>query len=237
MIYLDSGDNFIQCNHGGMEPGFSPRRLLEAPGAMGFQFLGPLNQRQFLTEHPEWFANVDRDSLEVAGRSLRDFRPVDPINPTVLGFMWNDFSVLANQPQYAIDPGRAFVYGQRATQFLLSSGSSETKRLQAVFRGHQQSSVINPMMRRLIAGRGVFRHWQEKDSTELLNADVTKLEKVLEVADERAVPPGSVWTFNVSPDSVYGEGCGYSFDTFGILKTAKSFADWRLRVVNVAVQP
>ena len=47
--------------------------------------------------------------------------------------------------------------------------------------------------------------------------------------------PVPVWTFNVSPDSVYGEGNHYTFDAFGILSTARKFADWRLRVVNVQI--
>jgi hypothetical protein len=49
------------------------------------------------------------------------------------------------------------------------------------------------------------------------------------------VPANSVWTFNVSPDSVYGDGCEFSFDTFGILTTAQSVDDWKLRVINLPV--
>ena len=64
-----------------------------------------------------------------------------------------------------------------------------------------------------------------------------ELAKQLDTADERTIPSGSVWTFNVSPDSVYGEGCNYSFDAFGILKTAAAFTNWKLRVVNVPVGP
>lgn len=237
VLYLGSDGNFIQCNHGGMEPGFNPRRLLEASGSIGFEFLGVLNQHQYLAEHPEWLAGADAGSRESAARALRDFRPDDPISPYVLGFMWNDFSIIASEPEFAIDPGRAFVYGQRATQFLLRSAATETKHVRAVFRGHQQSSVLNPMMRRLLASRGVFRHWQAGDSAALLNAPVNELEKVLDRSEVRSVPPGSVWTFNVSPDSVYGKGCGYSFDSFGILKASKAPADWRLQIVNVAVEP
>ena len=151
--------------------------------------------------------------------------------------MWNDFSVIASDPQFAVDPGRAYVYGERATQILLRSASTETKHVRAVFRGHQQSSVLNPMMRRLVAGRGVFRHWQASDSPALLNAPVNELAKILEHAEVRSIPPNSVWTFNVSPDSLYGQRCDYNFDTFGILKIARDFADWRLQVVNITIEP
>ena len=237
VIYAGCGEDFLQCNHGGMEPGFSPHRLLEAASPLSFQFLGTLNQRQFLAAHPEWLAESDADSRQTAARYFRDFRPDDPITPTVIGFMWNDFAVLAGEPEFVSDPGRAFVYGARATQFILRSASTKTRRVQAVFRGHQQTSVLNPMMSRLLASHGVFRHWQAADSPALVKASVSELSKVLEQTGTRSIPPGSVWTFNVSPDSVYGEGCGYGFDTFGLLKLARNFADWRLRVVNVPVEP
>jgi hypothetical protein len=90
-------------------------------------------------------------------------------------------------------------------------------------------------MRRIIASRGVFRHWQDADSDALAEAPIDQLSKVLDHAESRSVPPGSVWTFNVAPDSVYGENCNYDFDTFGLLKVARDFSDWRLQVVNVPV--
>jgi hypothetical protein len=91
------------------------------------------------------------------------------------------------------------------------------------------------MMRRLKVSLGVFRHWQDKDGVTLADAAEPKLQGLLETAVERSIPAGSVWTFNVSPDSYYGEGCNYNFDTMGILKVAERFEDWRLRVVNVPV--
>jgi hypothetical protein len=235
--YAGTGENFIQCNHGGMEPGFSAGGLIDAPGTLAFQLLGALNQKRFLSEHPEWLAHADKESRRTASQSLRDFRPADLLSPDLTGFAWNDFAVQASDPQFVRDPLRAFIYGERSTQFLLNMAGSKTGHVRAVFRGHQQSSALNPMMRRLIASRGIFRHWQAADSPALLNASVNKLSKVLESDEVRSIPPGSVWTFNVSPDSVYGQGCGYSFDSFGILTTARDFADWRLQVVNLPIMP
>ena len=237
VIYAGTGENFIQCHHGGMEPGFNPRALLDASGLEKWQFLGPLRQRKFLDEHPEFLNDAEAGARRAALENWRDFQPESPVAPSVIGFMWNDFTVLAGEPQFAVDPGRAFVYGARWTQFLLRSASTPTRRVQAVFRGHQQAPRLNPMMRRLIASRGVFRHWQTNDGPALLDAPIPELEKILERAEVRALPPGSVWTFNVSPDSVYGEGCGFTFDAFGLLKTARDFADWRLQVVNQPVTP
>jgi hypothetical protein len=216
-----------------MEPGFNPRSLLDSPGEMAFQFLDSLNQRQFLEAHPEWIA--DESSRRLAQKELRDFRPEDPTSPNVIGFMWNDFAVLANEPEFREDPGRAYVYGPRATRFLLDQGRTGNNHLQAVFRGHQQSSQPNPMMNRLLASHGVFRHWQNNDTN--TNATISELSNLLETKSARPIPQGSVWTFNVAPDSAYGMGNRYTFDTFGILNTATNFTDWSLRVVNIEIAP
>ena len=235
VIWLGSGGNYIQCNHGGMEPGFDPRRLLSAAGPTAFQFIGTLTQRHFLTTHPDWFPADDSRSRTEFSRTALDFRLVDPINPVTLGFMWNDFTLASDEPSFSIDLGRAFVYGQSTTRYLLEQTRNGSNSVQAVFRGHQQSSAPNPMMRRLMAGRGVFRHWQKGDSTARFTASIRELEEFLENAPERAIPPGSVWTLNISPDSAYGEANGFDYDAFAILKTARNFADWRVKVINVDV--
>jgi len=90
-------------------------------------------------------------------------------------------------------------------------------------------------MNRLLASRGIFRHWQDAESVLQSGASIDELAKRLETDAVRRVPPGSVWTFNVSPDSVYGEGNHYTFDSFGILALTKDLADWRLRIVNIEV--
>ncbi|HTI70311.1 MAG TPA: metallophosphoesterase family protein [Candidatus Limnocylindria bacterium] len=226
VLYIGTSGSYIQCHHGGMEPGFDPRALLDALGDAAFQFLGVLNQQQFLKSHPEWTARWPEASQSLAQRGLQDFRPLDPIVPSTLGFMWNDFSVLPDEPDFNLDPGRAYVYGPQATRYLLAKSSTDKNSLKAVFRGHQQSSQPNPLMNRIVASHGIYRHWQAAEK----EGDV---EAHLEKNPIRPVPAGSVWTFNVAPDSVYGEGNQYNFDSFGILKTAREFADWKLRVVNV----
>src|SRR5262249_15855633 len=79
VLYLGCGDNFIQCNHGGMEPGFDPTGLLEAEGTLRFQFLGRLNQARFLKENAEWSAKMDPGSRHIAEEQLRDFQPENPV--------------------------------------------------------------------------------------------------------------------------------------------------------------
>ncbi|HVK58636.1 MAG TPA: metallophosphoesterase, partial [Candidatus Kapabacteria bacterium] len=234
VIYLEGGESAIQCNHGGMEPGYNPKALLAATGAVRFHQLGIITQKSFLADHPSWPG--ESSGRELAMRAFQNHEPEDPVSPTVLGFMWNDFTVQANEAQFSLDPDRAFIFGQKATQAVLQNGSSSNRTVQAVFRAHQHSGILNPMMRRLVASSGLFRHWQNTDSPALLNSSPQELSSRLERDENRPIPNGSVWTFNVAPDSVYGEGCGFSFDTFGILKTAELFSDWRIRVVNTQVR-
>lgn len=235
VLYLGGETDFIQCNHGGMEPGYDPRALLAAPPDVQFQFLGWLRQRQFAESHKDWVERLDSQARDVVRKSFLDFQPQTPTTPTVLGFMWNDFTVARGEAELAIDPGRAFVYGEGTTRLLLEQASTSSRRVHAVFRAHQHANVLNPMMRRLKASRGLFRHWQTNDSTALLDANPAVLDERLEHSEERALPANSVWTFNVAPDSVYGEGCDFGFDTFGILTTAKTVEEWRLRVVNLTI--
>lgn len=234
-LYLGCEQNALQCNHGGMEPGFDPRPLLDAPEGVRFQLLGMLKQQEFLRQHPELQSRLPAKTRQLMEANLLDFQPQTPTSPTVIGFMWNDFSVVRGEPEFDYDPGRAFVYGEMPSKFILSQYSG-ARRLQAVFRAHQHATILNSMMRRLKASDGVYRHWQEKDSVGFMDASEAVLRRTLETGSERAIPPGSVWTFNVGPDSVYGHACDFTFDAFGILTTAKDFADWRLRVVNQKIR-
>jgi hypothetical protein len=59
----------------------------------------------------------------------------------------------------------------------------------------------------------------------------------IETEPERPMVDGGVWTFNVAPDSIYGKFLNYNWDSFGILKTAKDYGDWRLSVVNTEIVP
>ena len=233
-IYVGAGTNFLQCNHGGMEPGYQPRALLDSAVSPGFQLLGPLQQQRFLAANLETFGDAETKAL--ARAALRDFQPLAPTDPDVLGFMWNDFTVQNGGPEFARDPGRAYVYGAQATAAALRHASAPMGAVRAVFRAHQHSTVPNPMMRRLVASRGVFRHWQAADAPSLLEAPVEQLRAVLERGEVRSIPANSVWTFNVGTDSVYGTGNGYDFDSFGLLRLAPDFSAWQLRVVNVPVK-
>jgi len=150
-----------------------------------------------------------------------------------IGFMWNDFTVTSDEPALAFDEGRGMVYGEATTRQILADSSGRHSTLRAVFRAHQHAPMLNPMMRRLIASHGAFRHWQSGDNRRIHPADISELSRILDTAGERAIPTGSVWTFNVSPDSYYGISCAFDDNVMGILRVAEPFDAWRLRVVTL----
>ena len=91
------------------------------------------------------------------------------------------------------------------------------------------------MMKRLLAGRGIFEHWQESDTEDLTDAEIPILQEKLDTEAKRRVQDGAVYTLNVSPDSYYGLSADYDFDTCVILKLAEKFEDWSFEAVNVTV--
>jgi len=229
-VYLGTGQEVVQLCHGGVEPGFDPRPLLQSERTNAFQRIVELRQQAYLAGKPAW-ATADGAAGAEAARWFRDFRPQSPISPSVIGFMWNDFTVFAGETAFANNPERASIYGKAAVTHLLQSQSAPSAKVRAVIRAHQHSGVPNPIMRRLIASRGAFRHWQEAAEPAGDRFEAA----ALETGASRAIPEGSVWTLNVSPDSVYGQGNGFTFATVVVLQTAPTFADWRLSVDTVDV--
>lgn len=237
VIYVGSGTDFIQCNHGGMEPGYLPGALLDAKPAVAYQLLGQVTGGTFLAKHPGLLQSADPLRQSFLKSKILDHTPLAPMSPLINGFMWNDFTVFASEPGLGYMDGRGFVYGKSGTRIVLDASAGAKARVRGVFRAHQHSSAVNPMMRRLVAGNGLFRHWHEHDS--LAKADATAAvlrgECKLEHSAARPLKDGSVWTFNVAPDSYYGRGNSYKFDTYGVLTTGEAFADWKLRVVHQIV--
>ncbi len=233
VIYTGHGSDYIQCNHGGMEPGYNPAELLDHPTNIAFHLLGDIKQQTFLGAHPELTPILGSNGNRIAKSNFKDFTPTSPTTPTVLGFMWNDFSLTSDEDNLTIFPGRAWVYGKELTGKVLKESSSNSNKVRAIFRAHQHSGIPNPMMRRLVHSHGVFRHWQESRAPSALENDNSLNALNLETANKRHLVEGAAYTFNVAPDSNYGAGNRYDFDTFGVLNFEKSFEDWELKVVNL----
>lgn len=236
VIYLGVGNDYLQCNHGGMEPGYDAHDLLNAEGKERYQLLGEIRRRQFQQAHPQWVSPLDARTRQLLTRRMKDFRPQNPTTPNSLGFMWSDYALYKDAAPLGYNTNRmAFVFGQSPTAYLLRTASRGEAQLHAVFRAHQHSSAPNPMMKRLLASRGAFRHWQSTDTVRQANAQADALKSLVDTRPVRPITPGSVWTWNVAPDSVYGRGNRYTFDTIGILTTAPQFTQWKVEVVNIPI--
>ncbi len=232
VIYLGNGSDFLQMNHGGMEPGYDPRRLLAAPGSPRYQLLGKLQQKAYHEARAGWLGDDPR-VLALAEEHFRDFMPEAPTKPRSIGFMWNDFTVFADEAALGYD--RSLIFGAKPTRRILADASTDRVRVRAVVRAHQHVAELNPLMSRLVACDGVFRHWQENETTADAEKSVDALRRHLRPEETRSIPDGSVWTFNVAPDSIYGVGCRCDFVTVGMLKLAPAFKDWRMSVLRISV--
>lgn len=232
VIYLGNGSDYLQMNHGGMEPGYDPRTLLAAAGSPRFQLLGQLRQQAYHKARAGWLGNDPR-VLALADEHFRDFTPEAPTKPRSIGFMWNDFTVFADEP--ALGYERSLIFGQKPTRRILSDASTENARVRGVVRAHQHVADLNPLMSRLVASDGVYRHWQENESTADAKKSMKAIRLHLRPEETRSIPEGSVWTFNVAPDSIYGIGCQCDFVTVGMLKLAPAFKDWRMNVLRIQV--
>ena len=140
--------------------------------------------------------------------------------PTALGLLWSDFEVVDQSVDKLFNPGRGFQYGKVGTERVLDTLHSSTKsKIRGIFRAHQHSGdILDPMMRGLVGSNGVYKLWQPYEPISL-----------------RKLDDGLVWTFNVGPDSVYGESCGFNFDAYAKLTVVKVYKDWTLQVFNTQV--
>ena len=233
VIYVGTNGSFLQSCHGGVEPGYDPRTLLRSRGSPSYQRLGTLRRKTFRQKHRDLFDKAFhpdyRKELETA---FVDFRPIDPGKPHTLGFMWHDFTLYQDEPGLEMEPHSTsrLRFGYPLTESILKLQSTPNARIRGILRAHQHSSDLVPIMERLIASKGLFRHWQEKEIASELDPPPP-----MESQAVRPIVDGGVYTFNVSPDSIYGVNCEYNFHTYGILTLAADFAKWRMEVVNLKV--
>ena len=233
VLYLGTGKDFLQVNHGGMEPGFDPRALLAASGSTRFQLLEELKQKTYDQAHPGWLGD-DPTARAFAAEHFADFTPETPSMPRMIGFMWNDFTIFRDEPQLGYV--RSLVFGPVPTRRILADASTEKIRLRGVIRAHQHSAALNPLMARLVACGGVCRHWQDDEDSSHAGRSVEEIRKARAPGGPQPLPDGSVWTLNVSPDSVYGLGCGFDFAAAAVLSLAPDFQNWRISTLTVDVK-
>ena len=209
--------HYLQCCHGGIELGYDPRCLLDSNKQ--YQLLGTLN-RQVMYQKLLLQCSY-KDQLQAMYGYMEDnliFK--NPRSHQMLGFMWNDFDVLNDkQIVYNKSRGGGFVYGKSITQDVLRLQSSDKSKIHGIMRAHQHTSdPASPMMQGLIASKGIYKLWQPHEKQSI-----------------RTLHDGLVWTYNVGPDTGYGEGVGFNFDAYAKLTVKQQYQDWRLQVFNTSV--
>ena len=206
VLYLGCGNNFAQCCHGGMEPGYNPTELLNSKHTCNL--LGKMKRSKCVCG-------------EISGvtKYYTDFTPTSLMQPYNLGFAWSDFELDPQLTGVTCRKGRGLIFTKGATQNLLTQQNTGAKTVSFVFRAHQHiPSPTDLMMQRLVENQGVYSLWQPSETT---------LEP-----ESRIIPRGSVWTLNVAPDSIYGMECKFDFSALAIITVAAEVDSWRLRVLH-----
>lgn len=209
-LYLGTGNDYIQCCHGGMEMGFDPKLLLKGQENVKFTWLG---SKEELSKKAQEYSNVvgltDHEKAGIESSYCRG-------GCGGYGFMWNDFIVTVQDNVIGLSM-RGLEYPCNRTKQLLAIASEGQAKVHGVFRAHQHSSGDDPMMLSIL----------DKDSG---HTGLSKLWKDNKTQN-KTVWDGIVCTFCVSPDTVYSNnGQRYNYDTYGILKLDAQFDAWNLEV-------
>ncbi|MCL4433061.1 MAG: metallophosphoesterase [Epsilonproteobacteria bacterium] len=215
VLYLGTKHDFVQCCHGGIEPGFDPKPLLATVHKRYGQKIATLS--------PEHFVMSDRiTSFATLKHYFTNPRVTDAHN----GFMWNDFIVdqndmlqiqLSSRDGYS---GTMFRFGKVPTHEFLNVCSTEQKRLRCIFRAHQHSdSLIRERMLNLDQighedDVGVAKLWIDSP----VHSQTPHLLEAIDVV-----------TFWVAPRTGYKT----SIHAFGLLTLARDYNDWRLKTVRI----
>lgn len=228
--------NYLQCCHGGLEIGYDPKLFLDNDKTL-YQLLGVLNRKTFLDtfkkscDHRGGWTGWGLGFLKkqpyeymkdwwryVEGMLHDQVLIKSPMDAMGLGFMWYDFDV-RNLLQVYYEKGRGIYYGHQITKEILKLQSSATSKICGVFRAHQHGDPH--MMEALKRSLGVYKMWQPIE---------TKLYPLY-----RSCQDGIVWTFNVGPDSMFGQDFKFDFDAYVRLILHSKFEWWKMQVFNTLV--
>lgn len=226
-LYLGTGNDYIQCCHGGIEMGFDPSKLLSHPSSIAFTWLdsrqelckkacSTFNDIFFTCAEAREISRNHAENMAFAVQNLESFYSI-PGNELYNGFMWNDFDV-PSKPSIYLQMGiRGLLYGSRVTLNVLQNQSRGTNKIRGVFRAHQHGDPV--MMQSIV----------DKNSG---HTGLSKLWKGNHTRNKN-LWDGIVCTFCVAPDSVYSQaGKAFDYDAFGLLTTAKNFENWNLEVIR-----
>jgi hypothetical protein len=168
---------FIQCCHGGIEPGYNPSPLLNTPANLMYEWITELKRK-------DWFDSLQKNIQDEALKGLTNkessanFTPTSPASATcagadAIGFMWNEFDCniaenvdefgLNEQPTVIIfEPGRGHIFGKEATEEYAQQTwfKKDQNKIHRFIRAHQHNNRRGgPMLNNLIKGNGMHSLW------------------------------------------------------------------------------
>lgn len=232
-LFLGSGtDNhkdYLLCCHGAFELGYDPRPLLLSDQPIAYRWIETISRTdafinifQYLTEDQK--RSISFDTWREIPKD--PFVPINPLQPSPLGFMWHDFQV---EPggllSFAEKRGAGLEYGEIASTLLLKwYGNEQPYKVRGVFRAHQHDASMTDMMKLIL----------KPDTPESPERGLGKLWHAAE-RNHIGLWDGIICTFNVAPDSAYGDQLQFTENTIGILTTAPTFNDWNLQLVHIPV--
>ena len=129
-VSTPNNDNVMFC-HGGLEVGFDPEPLLQAPATTTFMCIDTINRTKALS-----LLTPKNGSLNIQpNKDCRD--GIVPKAPGDLHFLWNDFQ---ENPStcYNFQRGTGLIYGNILTEALL-----KRDHIKALFRGHDHQLTLN----------------------------------------------------------------------------------------------
>lgn len=221
VLYVGCDKNYVQCCHGGIEPGYLPGPFLDSNKK--YQMIGKLCRKMIIPLMQEPEKTELENFSRIKNRKIPFKWSCFDLSLTKyatgqFGLMWNDFDPHNHVGvQYQHEFARPLMFGKNMTKAILKAQSTQNNKLHAILRGHQHNST--EMFNQLKAHSGVLNMWHLPTKTKI-----------------KQVALGTVWTFNAAPDQpVSGIWNKYGFDAFAMLTVAKNYEDWKMEVVNIQI--
>ena len=216
VVYVGSGNDFIQFCHGGIEIGFNPKVLLEAGSGIRYQKITHFNRKttldllkkaRVLIYTREWPVQYKEDNVSV-------FLALSN------GFNWTDFK---DGDEFGFNRDRrcGFTVGVDILPDIFNTFNLTGKKIKAVFRGHQHNENAVSFVKRkmFLSARG-----------ELTSGFVwTGLQR----QQKSLVNRHNVYTFMSCPEGLGGD-C--DVDGYGVIKIDSKYSSETLKSYEYPLQ-
>ncbi len=219
VLYIGCGaspTNFIQCCHGGLEPGYNPQLFFQS--VKTYEYFPRLNRYNAFAKEPSYTVNID-GKIHGLATVCQKFRPITLTRPHFIGFAWSDF-VVDPEGLSVYRKNRGFAFNKRVTDLVFQQASTSSHKLVSIIRAHQHvPSNEDPLMKLMLQSHGSATLWNNRD-----------------YVARQGIESGTVHTLLLSPGSLYGirtdNFTGFDYDTFLIGTTGEELKDWRMVVIN-----